>query len=94
MKRGITDKRKGGRINEEGEESDEDGLSKDIENDFNSVEQTGKPIGTNSAKIINNVIAIRTQINKKIFFETLENHPRPENLDSLKVKKCNTETWS
>ena len=69
MKRGITDKKKGGRINEEGEESDEDGLSKDIENDFNSVEQTGKPIGTNSAKIINNVIAIRTQINKKKFLK-------------------------
>ena len=30
MKRGIADKKKGGRINEEGEESDEDGLIKDI----------------------------------------------------------------
>ena len=24
----------------------------------------------------------------------MESHPRPENLDSLKVKKCNTEIWS
>ena len=23
----------------------------------------------------------------------MESHPRPENLDSLKVKKCNTEIW-
>ena len=37
------------------------------------------------AKIINNIIG--TPINK-------EKHPRPENLDSLKVKKCNAEIWS
>ena len=36
---------------------------KDIENDFNSVEQTGEPISSNLAKIINNVI--RIPINKE-----------------------------
>ena len=54
---------KGGRINEEGEDSDEDDLVKDIENDFNSVEQSGEPIGSNLTKIINNVI--RAPMNKK-----------------------------
>ena len=33
---------KGGCINEEGEDSGEDEFIKDIENDFNSVEQTGR----------------------------------------------------
>ena len=83
---------KGGRINEEGKDSDEDDLIKDIENDFNSVEQTGEPIGSNLAKIINNVIC--TPINKEKLVKKLERHPKPENLDSLKVKKCNTEIWS
>ena len=54
---------KEGFINEEGKYSDEDNFIKDIENDFNSVEQTGEPSGCNLAKIINNVI--RTPINKE-----------------------------
>ena len=46
--------------NEQVEEgSDEDGLKKDIENDVNFAEQTGKPIGINLAKIINNVIQLQ-----------------------------------
>ena len=40
---------KGGCLNEEGEDSDEDDLIKDIDNDFNLVEQTGEPIGSNVA---------------------------------------------
>ena len=42
--------RKGGRISEKGEESDDDDLIKDIENGFNLAEQTGEPIGSNLAK--------------------------------------------
>ena len=38
---------KWGWINEEGEDSDEDDLIKDIENYFNSAEQTGDPIASN-----------------------------------------------
>ena len=83
---------KGGRINEEGEDSDEDDLVKDIENDFNSVEQSGEPIGSNLTKIINNVI--RAPMNKEKLVKKLERHSRPGNLDSLKVKKCSTEIWS
>ena len=83
---------KGGPINEEGEDSDEDDPSKDIENDLNLVEQTGEPIGSNLIKIIH--IVIRTPINKEKLVKELESHPRPENLDSLKVKKCNTEIWN
>ena len=54
---------KGSHINEEGEDSDKDNLIKDIQNDFNSVEQTGEPIGSNLVKIINNVID--TPVNKE-----------------------------
>ena len=56
------------------------------------MEQIGEPIGSNLAKIINNVI--RTPTNKEKLVKKLESHPRPKNLDSLKVKKCNTEIWS
>ena len=56
--------RKGGRINEKGEDSDEDDLIKDIENDFNLVEQTGEPTGSNLDKIINNIIC--ALINKNL----------------------------
>ena len=42
--------RKGGRISEKGEDSDDDDLIKDIENGFNLAEQTGEPIGSNLAK--------------------------------------------
>ena len=62
-------------------------LIKDIKNDFNSVEQTGEPRGSNLAKRINNVI--RVPINKVSLVKKLESHPRLDNLDSLKVKKCN-----
>ena len=80
------------RINEEDEDSDEDDLIKDIENDLKSVEQTEEPIGSNLAKIINNVI--RTPVNTDKLVKKLKSLPRPENLDSLKVKKCNIEMWS
>ena len=53
------------------------------------MEQTGEPIGSNLTQIINNVF--RTLINKEKIVKKLDSHPRPENLDSLKVKKCNTE---
>ena len=41
---------------------------------------------------MNNVI--RTPISKEKLVKKLESHPRPENLDSLKVNKCYTEIWS
>ena len=44
---------KRGRINEEGEDSDEDDFTEYIENDFNSVKQTGRTLGSNLAKILN-----------------------------------------
>ena len=55
------------------------------------MEKTGEPIGSNLAKI-NNVT--RTPINKeKHIVKKLDSHPRTENLDKLKVKKCHTEIW-
>ena len=70
---------KGGCINEEGEDSDEYDLIKNIENDFNSTEQTGDPIGSNLAKIINKVI--RNPINKEKLVKKLESTP------NLKIQK-------
>ena len=68
-----------GASNKESGERDEDDLIKDIVNDFNLLEQTGKPIGSNFAKIINN--AIRFTISKEELVRKLES------LESLKVKK-------
>ena len=67
--------------------NEEDDHIKDIENDLNSVEQTEELIGSNLAKIINNVIC--TPVNTQKLVKKLKSLPRPENLDSLKVKKCN-----
>ena len=44
------------------------------------------------AKIVNNVI--HTTIIKDKSIKKLDSHHRSENLESLKVKKCNTEIWS
>ena len=65
---------KGDRFNEEGDDSNEDDLIKDIENDCNLVEKTWKPTGSNLAKIINDFI--RTPINKEKLFKKLESHPQ------------------
>ena len=57
------------------------------------MEQTGEPIGSNLANIMNNVI--RTPINKDKLFKKLESHLRHENLDSFKLKKkLYVEIWS
>ena len=78
--------------NEEGTGSDEDDLIKDIEYDFNSMEETRGSIGSSLSKIFNNVIC--AEISKEKLVKKLENHPRPKNLDALKVKKCSTEIWN
>ena len=72
----------------EPEESDEDDLIKDIAIDFSA----GPPIGKNLAGIINNVMF--NPISREKLVQRLEKHPRPENLNSLKIKKCNPEIWS
>ena len=77
---------KGGCINEEDEDSGEDDLIKDIENDFNSVEQTREFIGSILAKIKN---LINTPINKEKLVKKLESHPRPETLKTLLQKLRN-----
>ena len=33
-------------------------------------------------------------LNEDKLVKKLESHPRPENLDPLKVKKCNREIWN
>ena len=76
----------------EPEESDEDDLINDIASDFSAVEKTGPPIGKKLASIINNVMF--NPVNKEKLVQKLGKHHRPENLNSLKIKKCNPEIWS
>ena len=75
----------------EPEQSDEYYFIKDIANDFIAVEKTGQPIGKNLASTINNVMF--NPVNKEKLVQKLEKHPRPENVNSLKIKKCNPEIW-
>ena len=74
-----------GASNKESGERDEDDLIKDIVNDSNLLEQTGKPIGSNFAKIINNVICFAISKEELVI--------KLESLESLKVKKYNKEIW-
>ena len=54
--------------------------------------KTGPPIGKNLAGIINNVIF--NPVNKEKLVQKFEKLPRSENLNSLKIKKCNPEIWN
>ena len=76
----------------EPERSDEDDLINDIASDFSAVEKTDPPIGKKLASIINNVMF--NPVNKEKLVQKLGKHHRPENLNSLKIKKCNPEIWS
>ena len=76
----------------ESEESDENDLIKDIANDFSAVEKTDPPIGKKLASILNDVMFNPENWAKLV--QILEKHPRPENLNSLKIKICNPEIWS
>ena len=67
--------------------SDEDDFIKDIANHFSAVEKTGPPIGKKLASLINNVML--NPVNREKPVQKLEKHPRLENLNSLKIKKCN-----
>ena len=44
------------------------------------------------ASVINSVIL--NPVNREKLVQKLEKRPRPENLNSLKIKKCNSEIWS
>ena len=72
--------------------NDEDDLIKDIVSDFHAVEKTGPPIGKKLTSIINNVMF--NPVNREKLAQKLEKHPRPENLNFLKIQKCNPEIWS
>ena len=69
-----------------------DDLIKGIASDFSAGEKTGPAIGKNLASMINNVMF--HPANREKLVSKLEKHPRPENLNSLKIKKCNPEIWS
>ena len=75
----------------EPEGSDEDDLI-NVASNFSAVEKTGPPIGKKLASIINNVMF--NPVNKEKLVQKLGKHHRPENLNSLKIKKCNPEIWS
>ena len=56
------------------------------------MEKTGPPIGKKLASLINNVML--NPVNREKPVQKLEKHPRPKNLNSLKIKKCDPEIWS
>ena len=51
------------------------------------MEKTGPPIGKKLASLINNVML--NPVNREKPVQKLEKHHRLENLNSLKIKKCN-----
>ena len=53
------------------------------------MEKTGPPIGKKLANVINNVMI--NPVNREKLVQKLKKHPRPENLNSLKIKKYNSE---
>ena len=55
------------------------------------MEKTGPPIGKNLTRIIYNVTF--NPVSREKLVQKLEKHPRPENLNSLKIKKCNPKIW-
>ena len=71
----------------EHEGSDEDDLIKGIASNFSPVGKTGPPIGKMLANVINNVML--NPENREKLVQKLKKHPRPENVNSLKIKKCN-----
>ena len=76
----------------EPEGSDEDHPINDIANGFSAVEKAGPPIGKKSASIIHNVMF--NPANREKLVQKLEKYPKSENLNSLKIKKCNPEICS
>ena len=69
-------------------ENDDQEFIKGIAEDLATFEDTGDPISSDFAKIINN--AILKPLNREKLITKLEKFPRPENLPSLKV---NEEIW-
>ena len=53
------------------------------------MEKTGPPVGKKLANVINNVMI--NPVNREKLVQKLKKHPRPENLNSLKIKKYNSE---
>ena len=74
------------------EGSDEDDFIKDIASNFGAVEKPGSPIGKKLASIIN--IVMFNPVKREKLVQNLEKHSKPENLNSLKIKKCSPEIWS
>ena len=54
--------------------------------------KTGPTIEKNLDSIVKNVMF--NPVSREKLVQKLEKHTRPENLNSLKIKKCNSENWS
>ena len=77
--------------NSKPDKSDENHLNKNIANGFSVVKKTVPLIGKKLAGIKNNIMF--NPVSSEKLVQKLEKHPRPENLNSLKIKKCNSEIW-
>ena len=56
------------------------------------MEKAGPTIRKNLTNTKNNVLF--NPVNRKKLVQKLEKHPRSENLNSFKIKKCNPDIWS
>ena len=74
------------------EVEDDDECIKGIANDLCALKKSGEPINKNLANVINNVVYYPIEYEK--LCEKFEKHQTPENLESLRVKKCNYDIWS
>jgi len=80
------------RENNEEESSAEENLIEIISNELSNIEHTGKPITQELANIIN--VLFSKPLARETLTKKLESNLRPSNLESLKVRKCNSEIWS
>ena len=69
--------------------AEDDAIMKDINYNFANCEDTGEPVTSALYYIVNDVV--RKPITSEKRIKKLELHPRPENLEGLKVKKSNLE---
>lgn len=73
-------------------ELEDDECIKGIANDLCALTKSGEPINKNLANVINNVVYYPIPYEK--LCEKFEKHQTPENLESLRVKKCNSDIWA
>ena len=74
------------------EENEDDECLKDIASDLSIAKKSGEAISGTLAKVINNVIYY--PISEDKLTQKFQKHTMPENLEALRIKKCNYDIWA